>query len=429
MGNMSKFQVIILGVFGILIIVSVIIFSKYQGGGVEQAEVSIWGNVNPEVFQSIISKTSLYNNEAYKISYSYKEEALFDDEYVEALASGNGPDLFLLPHDKIVKQKNKITLIPYDAFSERMFKDSFIEGSEIYLDPTGIVALPVIVDPLVMYWSRKVFTDAKLTSPPKYWDEFYSLAGLISKKDGALNIQKSLVSFGEYNNVSNAKAIISNLMMQAGTPIVQRFGDDTRSVMADSFEKPVIPGEAAVNFYTEFSNPVKPYYSWNRSMPLSQTYFLSGDMALYFGFASEIALIQLKNPNLNFDVSSVPTSKDSGNNVSYGKFYGFAISRGSKNANAAFGVASILSSREGALAISEALGVPPARRDLLGTKALDANQAVFYESALRSKAWLDPEPTATAKIFANMIESITSGRERTSAAVVKASREITELFK
>ncbi len=433
---MSKFQIAVIGIFGLLIIVSVIVFARYKGSGARQIEVAIWGTIPGTDFTRIIEKTSLYNSKQIKVIYVEKNPSTFDRDFVEALAAGVGPDLFILPHDKIYKQKNKIILIPYKSFSERLFKDSFIEGAEIYLDREGIIALPIMVDPLVMYWNRSIFTDARITQPPKYWDEFYALAKDISIKDGALNISRSLVSLGEYKNVTNAKEIIATLMMQAGAPIVKREGDTIRIVMNESSCPKLIlpPAEAAVNFYTEFSNPVKPFYSWNRSMPLSATYFLSGDMALYFGFSSEIFDIQKKNPNLNFDLAAVPVSREPGSadckiNVSYAKFYGLAISRGSKNSNAAFAVASILSSNQGISAIAEVLNMPPVRRDLLSQKPTKAYQSVFYDSAILSKAWLDPDPEATSDIFSRMIDGITSGRERTSTAVSRASRELSDLFK
>lgn len=429
MQNMSKFQIAVIGIFGLLILVSVIVFARYKGSGGDQSEVVVWGNIEATDFARIIEKTTLYNNKLLKVTYVEKEESVFDEVFVEALAAGLGPDLFILPHDKIIKQKNKITLIPYKSFSERAFKDSFIEGAEIYLDPEGIIALPIMVDPLVMYWNRSIFNNTKITTPPKYWDEFYTLAQAISKKDGALNISQSLVSFGEYRNVTNAKEIVSTLMMQAGTPIIERSGEAVRAVIADSYGKAIIPGEAAVNFYTEFSNPVKPFYSWNRSMPPSTTYFLSGDMALYFGFSSEIFDLQKKNPNLNFDVSPVPMSREGGVNTAYGKFYGLAVSRGTKNIGGAFTVAGILSHTQGIASVSEVLGLPPVRRDLLSQRPTDAYRSVFYDSAIRSHAWLDPDPKASDLIFAQMIDAITSGRERTSAAVVRASRELTDLFK
>lgn len=424
---MSKFQLILTGVFGVFIIGGVIVFSAYRGASQDRVTVTVWGSLPSTTFMDIVNSTSLKESETLGVEYTEINEDDFDQAFVEALASGTGPDLFLLPSDKIMKHKNKALLVPYEVFTSRQFKDAFIEGAEIFALPEGIVAMPVSVDPLVMYWNRSIFNEARITQPPKYWDEFYTLSGLISKKDGALNIQRSAVAFGEFANISHAKPIISTLAMQAGTPITNWQSSSVRSVFDYRFDKPSIPAEAAVNFYTEFSNPAKPTYSWNRSLPSSYNYFLGGDLALYFGFASELSGIQYRNPNLNFDVAKVPTSREDGDIYVYGKFLGLAITKASAKANPAFNVAYALAI-EGGKSWSDLTGLPPVRRDLLSQRQTDAYKSVFYDSAIRSRGWLDPEPSESNSVFRNMIESITSGRARVSEAINKASRELDVLL-
>lgn len=426
---MTKFQWILIGIFCVFIFVGILVFSMYKGGTGQSTTVAIWGTIPQTTFNEIISKTSLYNSKQYKIDYIQKTEDNFDGDFIEALASGGGPDLIMLPSDKILKHRNKLYAIPYNVFTQRQFKDSFIEGAEVYMAPEGVLALPIYADPLVMYWNRQIFTDAGITQPPKYWDEFYNLANIISKKDGALNVSRSLVSFGEFNNVAHAKEIVVNLATQAGTPVIVWSGNTAKSVFTDSFGKPTMPAEAAVNFYTEFSNPAKSSYSWNRSLPNSTNFFLAGNLALYFGFADEIKNLQLKNPNLNFDVAEVPASRDGGSGFSYAKFNALAVTKSSKNPNAAYTVASILSGADAAVQISQALNLPPARRDLLAQKQTDAYMSVFYDSTVKSKTWLDPDPAETDAIFKDMIESVTSGRARTSEAVSRAQQELSGLLK
>jgi ABC-type glycerol-3-phosphate transport system substrate-binding protein len=426
--GMTKFQMILMGVFGVFLVGGIIIFATYKGNSQNAVTVVVWGTVSQTDFNNIIQKTSLYQSKEFNVQYVEKTEENFDTDFIESLASGDGPDIFMLPSDKILKHRNKIFAIPYNVFTQRQFKDSFIGGTEIYMAPEGTLALPISVDPLVMYWNRSVFTDAKLTEPPKYWDEFYNLANLISKKDGSLNILKSAVALGEFANISHAKEIILNLAMQAGTPVIEWRGNNIQSVFAEKFNEPTVPAEAAINFYTEFGNPSKPSYSWNRSLPNSTDYFLSGDLALYFGFASEIGNLQLKNPNLDFDVAAVPISREGGVNVSFANFNALAITKSSKNPNAAFSVISVLSEADGAAAFSKTLNLPPARRDLLGQKPVEAFQSVFYGSAIRAKSWLDPSPSDTDAIFKTMIESITSGRARTGEAVAKTQRELSSLL-
>jgi ABC-type glycerol-3-phosphate transport system substrate-binding protein len=114
--------------------------------------------------------------------------------------------------------------------------------------------------------------------------------------------------------------------------------------------------------------------------------------------------------------------------VSYADFGALAITKASKNANAAFSVASILASKEGALAFNKYLRLPSARRDLLALKPENAYESVFRDSAIRAKAWLDPDPNESDRIFKNMIESITSGRARTNEAVSRAHRELSDFL-
>ncbi len=425
---MTKFQVFLFGTFLVFIVVGVFIFSNYRGDSEGSVPVVVWGTLPTNTFQSAVQVSGLYQNESYSVTYVEKSEDSIDADFIEALASGSGPDLFLLPSNKIILHRNKIYALPYDLITERDFKDYFIEGSEIYMTPEGVVGLPLLVDPLVMYWNRDIFTDVGLVATPKYWDEFFDLAAKISVKDGALNVSRSAVAFGEYANIANAKDIVLNLALQAGTPITIWENGKVRSVFAESLGKPTVPGDAAVNFYTEFSNPSKASYSWNRALPNSTNFFLAGDLALYFGFASEIGTLQLKNPNLNFDVASTPLSREGGVNVSLGNYLGVSVVKASKNPAAAYAVASILAGTDSVKALSQALDLPPARRDLLSERQVSAHRSVFYTSAIRSRSWLDPSPKVSNTIFKDMIESITSGRARAGEAVTRVERELNALF-
>jgi ABC-type glycerol-3-phosphate transport system substrate-binding protein len=426
---MTKFQLIITGVFGLFIIFGVAVFSTYRGSTQNAVNVVVWGTIPQSVFENIVQKTSLYQSKEYKVTYVQKSEERFDRDFIEALASGVGPDLFMLRSDKILTHRNKVYPIPYNVFTQRQFRDSFIQGAEIYMSPEGVLGIPLYVDPLVMYWNRSIFNQSLETKPPQYWDEFYRLAPIISIKDGSLNILRSTVAFGEYANISNAKAVLLNLAMQAGTSVIDWAQFGPRVTFASSYSKPIIPSEAAVNFYTEFSNPSRTTYSWNRSLPNSTTYFLSGDLAMYFGFASEITNLQVRNPNLNFDVAPVPTSREGGESFVYSNFNSFAITNASRNKAASFAVASILTDRTNSLAFSKAIKLPPVRRDLLNQRQTDAYEIVFYNSAINARAWLDPNPIETNIVFRDMIESITSGRSRMVEAINRANSSLANLLK
>jgi len=428
---MSKFQIIFTTVFAIFIMIGVIIFatSGRDNSGVIVGDVVIWGTVKEEIVDSIIKNLTEEDESFKNVKYEEKDEQNFDLILIEAIASDSGPDIFLLPQSEILKKQNKIISIPYGNFSIRDFKNYFIEEGELYLHDDGILALPFIVDPLVMYWNRSLFATASVANPPRLWDDFFVLAEKLTEKDENKNILISAVSFGEFVNVENAKEILATLIMQSGNPIVFRDGGEIKVSLRDVYNDKTTPTESALRFYTEFSNPIKEVYSWNKAMSNSKIAFLSGDLAIYFGFASELKELKTKNPNLNFDVSYLPQTENLKNHVTFGKMQALAISRGCKNIAGAFNVITSLIKSESLILLNEITGLPPVSRVLLAREPTDPYQEVFYRSALSSKGFLDPDEGDTNLIFQDMVESVVSGRRKLDQAVSWANAELEELIK
>lgn len=436
MGKGNIFQTIIIVVFGALTVIGVIFFAFLKSSsGTDPANaignIVIWGTLPTTVMQPAIDEVNSVLPKGYKGSITYKEKdsATFDTDLVDALAAGTGPDLFLLPQDDIIKQQNKIYVIPFTSFPERRFKDSYIEGAEIYMSPKGVIALPFYVDPLVMYWNRDILSRENVPIVPKNWVDFLTLSPRLTKRDQTANILQSTLAFGEYRNVRNAKAIISALILQANNPIVSYNSLGGLQVVLQENSNVTGDASSALRFYTEFSNPIKAAYSWNRALPDSRQAFLSGDLAFYFGFASELPELRRANPNLNFDVALVPQIKDDPTEATFGNMLGIAIAASTKNLAGSIRVAGILSSNQIFQKLNEITGLPPISRTLLANPPSDAIQPIFYKSALITRAWLEPDPTSVNTIFQNMIESISSGRLRLSESIQDAQLELEKAFK
>lgn len=422
---MSKFQVIFTAIFVLFIIVGVAVFATFKSGGRETLpSITIWGTIPSNTFTTFLSELNINRAEPLNISYEEIDEATFNEQFVETLARGGGPDAILVPHELVLKEEDKLVPIPYSVFPERDFKNTFIQSAELYLTPRGVLALPLSIDPLVMYWNRDLMTNAGLATHPQYWSEFQSLAGKINRKDSASNITRSALALGEFRNVLHAKEILSALIMQTGNPIVTRGAEGPQV----TFEDGAAGASAAVEFFTQFSNPVLTTYSWNRALPSSKNFFIAGDLATYFGFSSEIADIRAKNPNLNFDVASLPQAKDAPNRVTYGKIHALAIAKSSVNPNGTFMVLNELTSPQALSLWGEQTGLPPVRRDLISQTPTDPYLAVFYDAALTSRAWIDPDPVATGRIFQTMVENVISSRETLVDAVDRAGEELEALY-
>jgi len=170
---MTNFQIAIIGIFLFFILIGVTLFATFghNSGRNTLGKVEIWGTIDRGVMDKIIDNLQLKGGNVYDgLSYKQLDTNTFDDSLAEALASGDGPDVFIFPQNSILKQESKIFPIPYKNYPMRNFKDKFIEEGELFLNSQNILAFPFIVDPMVMYWNRDIFSRNGISAPPKFWD-------------------------------------------------------------------------------------------------------------------------------------------------------------------------------------------------------------------------------------------------------------------
>ena len=413
---MNTTQYVIIGVFIFFAIVGVVVFAGFGASnqtGSTTLNVSIWGTIPQLAVTRLVETINEAKPGTIVVDYQEFPSNNFESILTEALAEGTGPDIVIMPHPFLARQERKLLLIPWTSYSEALFKDSFVEAGEVFTTNSGTYALPFLVDPIVMYWNRDTFNSKSISKPPQLWGTVKDLAEKLTEVSDKKVIKKSTVAFGEYQNVVHTKEILSALIFQAGNPIVKRDVDGLDNVLNNVPDGAEMSGfDAAVSYYTQFADPLQPFYSWNRSLPTSEQMFLSGDLALYFGFASELRSLKEKNPNLNFGVATLPQAESAGVKATYGNVFGMAILGNSANKQGAFQAVMLLTGAGPISLASSLVGLPPVRRDLLAVLPGTASGDVFWKSALWAKAWLDPNPERTNLALKEMLESITSGRSR-----------------
>jgi ABC-type glycerol-3-phosphate transport system substrate-binding protein len=427
MGETKPFQLIFVAVCVVLTIAGVFIFSfagpKQKPGQNYGPKAVVWGTEDEEKFNDLITLAERKGANIHA-TYVQKDEATFGQDLLEALAIGKGPDVILIPVEDMLTYQDKVYSIPFDALSESDFRATFIEEGELYRTDKGYSALPFSVDPLVMYWNRDFFTNHNMTLPPSKWSSVVSLVPEMRDVSEDLTVFEAVISLGDYRNVNNAKAILATLMLQSGTDITSLGYQPSEkklfltSHLTQSASGSVLtPAVAALNFYTQFADPLTKQYTWNRSLPTSLDMFASDDLAMYVGFGSELDLIRSKNPNLNFDMALLPQSDASPTPVTYGKMKGLAILSSSKNKTGAFYSITALTDPIFAKMYTDATKLAPVRRDLLATPPGDAHSSILYRSAIYSRGFLDPQPAKTDTIFRTMVESVLSGRSSSGEAL------------
>lgn len=424
-----NFQLIIIIIFIAAAIVGILVFSGAipLGGNQEgsQGTVVLWGTVPTA---TLVTALEEFNeaNPAFVVKYEEKSPASFDRDLLEALASGVGPDIFFLTDDLLYHYANKIYPIPYSSFPLSTFKTTYAGAGEVFLMSAGVMGFPITIDPLVMYYNRSLLDAEGIIYPPSTWEEMVSLVPKLTKKDDANKISQSTVALGHASNVRHFKDILAALFMQAGNPIVREEAGQFQSTLDEAVGNYNIP--SILEFYTSFADPDHPAYSWNKSFPSSDAHFSSENSAFYFGYASELQSLVNRNPNQNFFIAPLPQIKDSKTKVTGARVTGIAISRFSKNFNTAVTAGSTLASSDFALKFALAQNLAPARRDYLALMPEDAFSPIFYNSALISRAWLDPSPIDSDNIWANMVNGVLSNAMSVGDAVKDASSKLSLLL-
>lgn len=430
-----NFQYILLSVFALAAVVSVIVFANPPEGGSgdsslvgAQGEVVIWGTYPEDRVMMGLTKFTQKYQDSFKLTYQYHDPATFDVNIVEALASGRGPDILLLPNDLILRHMDKIEEIPYSWIPQLTFQNSFVQSAEIYMRNQGLTAVPYVIDPIIMYWNRDLFNNESLTTPPKYWDELLVMGTKLTKRDGRTqDILQSAIPFGEYDNVAHAKDVIAMLFLQTGSSIIEERDGYFTSTLENKEGERFTPNESVVSalrFFMDFSDPRKTNYSWSRALPNSRDLFLRGDLAIHFDYVSAYDSIKLSNPHLNFGIAMVPQVRNTSVEVTFARLHGLAVLKSSKNKSTAFIALTKLLEPEYVTNFSSEFNLPPVRRDILGVPQTNALNAVSYDSAIRARTWLDPRPDQTSRAFAEMVESISSGRSNAQDAISVLSGKI-----
>ncbi len=426
----DNFQIILIIVCIAAAVVGLLVFSgAIPLGGTDKTAgsgtVIVWGTFPGTAVNPLLEDFNNANPN-FITKYVQKSPDTFDQELLESLASGNGPDMFFLSGDLAFHYSNKIASIPYSTVSIQSFQQAFASASEVFLGSNGILALPLTVDPLVMYYNRGMLDANGIPYPPSNWEDLVNMVPALTKRDDNNKIIKSTVAFGHYSNVAHAKDILSMLFMQAGNKIVKTV--DGRLTSDLGLSSGPYSLENILKFYTKFADPGQSVYSWNKSFPSSPDVFIADNSAFYFGYASELSSILNKNPNLNFLVAPVPQIKGANFKLTSAHVTGVAISSFSKNINTAYIAASAMSNGNFAVKLAQNLGVVPARRDLLAIKQTDPYSPIFYSSTLFARTWLDPSPKDTDDIFRKMIDGVISNTMAPDSAVLDADSKLSLLL-
>ncbi len=390
----------------------------------------------PDAFDEIIKAyQEIHPN--IKINYVKLRYSEYEQKLLEALAEDRGPDIFSIHNTWIRKYDTKIEPMPAQitliypveqgaikkeivaqpittkSITLKELKNNFLDVvyDDVVIDGK-IYGLPLAVDTLAMYYNKDLFNNAGIITPPKYWNrEFQQAVTKLTKQDVHGNIIQSGVALGGSSNIERYSDILSVLMMQNGATMLSDTGQIMFNLIPPALkEQGYNPGLEALRFYTDFSNPAKEVYSWNKDLDNSLDSFIQGKVGMMFGYAYNLPTIKARAPKLNFGIAKLPQIEGGVEQINFANYWVETVSKKSKHIDEAWDFIQFATKKENVRSYLEATKKPTALRSLISEQIDDLDIGTFAEQLLTAKSWYKGEDSnAMERIFKDMIDRVVNG--------------------
>lgn len=278
--------------------------------------LDVWGTFDDsDAFNKVATEYKKLNPHIKEIRYRKLAPETYKNDLVDAMAAGTGPDIFMLRNTWVPSFSDKTIPSPAGFFTEKTVQDNFVDVvADDFLDETKqVMAVPLSVDSLALYYNKDMFNAAGISAPPRTWEELIAMIPLLTRVDEFGNINQSAVALGTGENVNRSSDILLNLVMQYG-------GDITDTRFSDQVD------QQALEFYTRFARLGLPTYTWNQRQHFSIDAFYEGTLGMMINYSYHYPTIKQKNAKLNFATASLPQFKDQAP-VNFANYWGFAVAK------------------------------------------------------------------------------------------------------
>ena len=420
--NQSRTVLIVAGAVLVLLVIIVLIIKIVVPlvSGPKQINLTWWGLWEDENIVSPLIQEYESSHPNVKISYIKQSMEDYRERLANALAQGNGPDIFRFHNTWVPMFKANLATAPEGIFPAVDFaKDYYPVAVSNLTGSSGIIGVPLEYDAITLFINEDMFAGAG-KSAPKTWDELRQTALSLTIKNDKGVITQSGVALGTTSNVDHWPEILALMMLQNRANLDRPTGE---------------LAEAALQFYTIFSRVDKV---WDDTLPSSTLAFANGKVAMYLGPSWRAFDIKQANPNLKFKTVAVPQlPKDSPSdpNVTYATYWVEGVSNRSKNSAAAWEFLHFMSENTNlqkfyaSAASTRGFGEPYPKVDMANLLASHSTLGSIVALAPEAKSWYLASRTfdgdtginsQLAVYFENAINAVNEGTDVKSALATAA---------
>lgn len=341
-----------------------------------------------------------------------REEEL-DSTLTQALADGRGPDIVSLPNTWLRSWQHRIApmpptlTLPYLELSGTFKKEArwvikeiasldfktlrsrYVDVviNDVYIDEQ-VHGLPLSLDTLMVFYNIDLLTAAQFAQAPTTWTEFKDASEKITRLDRQGLLLQNGAALGTADNIPYAFDILSALMLQNSTPMMNTAGnratfDQPLEIQGQSYS----PGVDALRFYTDFANPTKETYSWSADQPSARESFAAGRLGFVFGYWRDLETLKAMAPRIRIGMAGFPQIDGSLQPAYYANYFVETVMKQSQHQNEAWDFIQFITTPDETKKYLDATKRPTAQRSFVAEQLEDIDLSIPASQVLLAKSW------------------------------------------
>lgn len=348
-------------------------------------------------------------NPGVTVNYVKQDKQDYRERLTNALAKGEGPDIFRFHNTWVPMFKTELDTVPTSVMSPAQFASTYFPVIQSDLTGDGgIKGIPLHFDTLALYINEDIFETYGKTAPTT-WDELRATAKTLTIKDENGKIKQAGAALGVVDNIDHWQEILSLMMLQNGASVTNP---------TDKL------AQVALQFYVQFASRDGV---WDATLPPSTIAFANGKVAMYFGPSWRVFEIKEMNPNLRFKVYPVPQlpkENPEDPDITFASYWVEGVAKKSKVKDEAWKFMKFISSKESLQKLytnesnQRLFGELYPRTDMAELLSTDPIASIFirqapsaHSSYLVSRTWDGPTGlnTKLSKYYEDGVRSAGSG--------------------
>jgi len=230
------------------------------------------------------------------VNYVNQNKQQYRERLQNALAKGEGPDIFRFHNTWLPMFKNDLAAVPKTIYSDSDFENIFYPVVTSDLKFQGnYYGIPLTIDGLMLFYNEDILKGANIP-PPVTWVDAQNVIPKLTVKEKDKIITAG-IAMGTAENIEHFSDILGLMMLQNGTQM-------TSSLFSCADKSSTSCAVEALTFYRKFAET--PNNVWDDTLDNSIVAFAQGKVAFIFAPSWQVFTIKALNPNLNFKTAVVP---------------------------------------------------------------------------------------------------------------------------